>query len=154
MTEREREQDEGLTADLEALGRARGAVEPLPGFSSRVVAGARRQRIRRQRTRIAGLSLAGAAAAIAGALWVTRGGPSESPASLAGTGPAVVAPGSPDDGEQDPELTAVLEMTDVDMALAPRAEWDSYLEPVAAAGLLLEPAGDDESAAGAAEDQP
>ncbi len=145
MTGREREQEleQGLTADLEALGKARGAVEPLPGFSSRVVAGARRQRIRRQRTRVAGLSLAAAAAAVAGALWFTSGGSEPSPESLAGTGPSMVDTDTPDQAA-DAELASLLELTDIDGAMAPRAAWDDYLEPVAAAGLLLhnEPSGD------------
>jgi hypothetical protein len=135
MSERD-DRDDKLTAELGRLGQARAAVEPAPGFTSRMISGARRERIRRRRTHIAGASLAGVAAAAAGAFWLTRAEPQSPPtAPLAGGGQPVIelAP-----EEEDQAVAALLHLTDVDQAMAPTADWDHIVEPLAPAAELLE----------------
>ena len=129
-------------------------VEPGPGFSSRMQVGARTVLTARRRTRIASVTLAAAAAALIGGVFVTRHDRADNrgamsriddpmPLSLPGEHrdsrkhdqPSMPSTHQP---TSDQQLVAHLaRVADVDGALAPHAPWRRIEAPLAPYRSLL-----------------
>ncbi len=129
-----------LPKGLREISACRSKLEPGPGFTSRVSRSAFRTLDRRRRVRIAGMATAAACACaiVVGAFtWHL------SRTSSGGQQPAVAAGGTVAMGEApvtEVDTTAVDELaslTDVDSALAYRADWDYIQEPIAPMWLLI-----------------
>lgn len=136
----------GLDAQrtLTAIGRARAAVEPSPGFASRVASRAFERVAERRRNRIVGIAL-GTTGAVAMATMVTmwwRAGDARDPGpgdttELAALPAAVYpldVPAPTGDGDDAADLVW---LTDADRALAYAANWDYIEEPLAPYAALL-----------------
>ncbi len=112
------------------------AAEVGPGFTSRVIAGARERLAARRRQRIVGFGLAAVVAAAATVLIVSsqRGGGrrADPPVAVrpAGDLPGVDEPAAPDDGITDDELRELVGGATMTRALAPSADWDHIETPV------------------------
>lgn len=124
------------------VGATATAAEAGPGFSSRMVVGARARMATRRRNRAVGFGLATVVAAAATVLVVTnlrdRAAPERDPVVTrpAGDDPTPPAPGEPDEGLgddagiTDDELRELVGDARLSRALAPTADWDHIEAPV------------------------
>lgn len=142
LTDAEREHLAGcadctqMAAVTRALTAVGTAAEVGPGFTSRVIAGARERITARRRQRVAGFGLAAVVAAAAAALIVTsarREQPRDTATSAlpAGDPPTLEAP-DPASGEgiTDDELRELVGGASMTRALAPSADWEDVETPV------------------------
>ncbi len=137
------------TTMIGAIGRARAAVVPGPGFSSRMASRAAERVVQRRRRRVAGMALAtaGAAAAVILVALPIRGSHTAqtNPAieQRAGAMPMNVSPTIDPTDVPEPSSDSSISLiwlTDSDRALDYSANWKYIEEPIAPYGRLL---GDD-----------
>ncbi|HUH03312.1 MAG TPA: hypothetical protein VML75_15045 [Kofleriaceae bacterium] len=131
---------------ITAIGRARAAIEPSPGFASRVASRAFERVAERRRNRLGGYALgttgAVAMAAIAMLWWRGHDAGSRGQTSDLATLPAAMYPPqdptAADSGGADDDAPADLVwLTDADRALAYSANWELIEEPIAPYAVLL-----------------
>jgi hypothetical protein len=127
-----------LTSMARLLDKAATATEAGPGFTSRMIAGARERLEARRRQRFIGFGLATVVVAAAAALIITasRGGDSadrkrETAALPAGYNPQPPIDDTGGDTEiTDDELRDLVGGASMSRALAPSADWDDIESPV------------------------
>jgi hypothetical protein len=132
------------TRTITSIGRARAAIDPNPGYASRIASRAFERVAERRRHRIAGYAV-GTAGAVAMAamvgLWWRADDPSSHTTELAGLpaatypidGEAAKAPGDDDLDDGD----ALTWLTDADRALDYSANWAFIEEPLEPYAALL-----------------
>jgi hypothetical protein len=114
------------------------AAEVGPGFTARVIAGARERMESRRRQRFVGFGLVAVAAAGAAALMISSGrdhGRTPAPREVvrpAGGNLGIEAPdpGPGDEGITDDELRELVEGNRLSRAFEPTADWDDIEAPV------------------------
>jgi hypothetical protein len=129
-----------LTSTARLLTNVATATEAGPGFTSRMIAGARERLEARRRQRVVGFGLATCVAAAAAALIVmsSRGGdkPHDSTAQTEGNRAIGAAPGNPpladDTGGEitDDELRELVGGASMYRAIAPTANWADIESPL------------------------
>jgi hypothetical protein len=141
-----------LTAMTRLLDKVATATEAGPGFTSRMIAGARERLEARRRQRVVGFGLATAVAAAAAALIVmsSRGDSHRDdkvqnaalPGSYTGNPPPLAEdPGA--GGEiTDDELRELVGGASLSRALAPTANWDEIQSPVIRYRAVLQHGGE------------
>jgi hypothetical protein len=130
---------------ITAIGRARAAVEPSPGFASRVASRAFERVAERRRNRVGGYALgvtgAVAMAALLGLWWHGHdGGSGAGEIDQMATLPAAMYPPQDPAGSGDADDSAPADLmwiTDADRALAYSANWEFIEEPIAPYAALL-----------------
>lgn len=137
------------TTLIGAIGRARSAVVPGPGFSSRMASRAAERVAQRRRRRVAGMALTTAAAAAAVILVALPHRASHTDQSTAsveehvGAMPSNIAPTIDPTDVPEPasdSSISLMWLTDADRALDYSANWNYIEEPLSPYGRLL---GDD-----------